>query len=119
MFLEPKVLPVNVNLDEVDEWAERRADFDSFYQPGFIDCDEWLKKKMAFISRTGVNSGELTKTLDAINAGRMHPIAAAARIWVDIMCIHPWSGGHKRTGRNVAGEVLLKLRIFTASHFAS
>ena len=73
--------------------GEEASDYDSFYQPGFIDCDKWLKRRWHLFPEPAVIREELTKTLDAIKRGRMHPIEAAAKLWVDIMCIHPVEWG--------------------------
>ena len=93
-----KGLLLNLDLEEVDQWEKDSIDYDTVYQPGFIDCEQWLKRRWHLFPEPASIPGELSKGLDVINTRGIHPIEVAARIWLDIMCIHPWNGGIRERG---------------------
>ena len=99
--------PIIFDSEEVDMW-ERQAQEYPNYQKGFIDWNNWLKQRIHFFYESSVIASSLEEALDTINKNNMHPIQAAAYIWLRIVRIHPWDAGHKRTGKALASWILLR-----------
>ncbi len=50
----------------------------------------------------------LHKALEDLSTSSLHPIEKAARIWLNIVRIHPFNGAHKRIGKAIASRILLE-----------
>ncbi len=97
----------NFDIKEVDQW-EREAMDDPSYEKGYIDLKAWFFRRVHLFTRPENIASSLLHGLETLQNTRMHPIKAAAYIWLQIVRIHPWSGAHKRTGKAIASWVLLQ-----------
>ncbi len=97
--------PLAIDLTEVDAW-ESESRLSSEYRAGMIDCAYWLNTRIHTFSRPEDIDRFLTQALHNMNRPGMTPIEAAARIWIDIIRIHPFNTANKRTARMIASMLL-------------
>ena len=97
---------MNVHAAEAWESEEREANPD--HREGYIDSGFWIYKRIyAFCSPEEILPN-LTEALKDLTTSSLHPIEKAARIWLNIVRIHPFNGAHKRTGKALASRILLE-----------
>jgi prophage maintenance system killer protein len=90
---------------EVLTWYEELAKFPN-HKPDTIDILPWQLVRYHFFPASEVIVPELTTTFKKIDL--TSPVEAAARLWYEIVRIHPWEEANKRTGKVLASLILLK-----------
>jgi len=92
-FLIPDIDP-----EIVENWKDSN---------GRINICKWLKARMHYFPNFLNIQSELQSSLDSIKDPKMHPIEKAAKIWFDIVRIHTFYEGNKRTGKAIGSAILL------------
>jgi prophage maintenance system killer protein len=87
-------------------WEQESAKFPN-HKPGTIDTQHWLSERYHLFPPPENIQSELAMVLKKIDRIK-NPIEAAARLWYEIVRIHPWHEANKRTGKALASLFLLQ-----------
>jgi hypothetical protein len=96
-----------VDTQEIETWEQEDAVRPN-HTAGRMNWLEWEKSRLHIFPLPNEIEPQLKSALKLIQDAQFHPIEAAARIWYEIVRIHPWGEANKRTGRAVASLILLK-----------
>ncbi len=108
LILDQDNQPRKIDILAADSWESEEKETNPDYKAGYIDSFYWVKKRMhEFYSPEDV-SVALHLALQNLSESSLHPLEKAARIWVDIVRIHPFNHANKQTARAVASRILLE-----------
>ena len=100
--------PIKIETGTAESWEAQERDTNPNYRPGFIDLSYWYTKRIHEFCPPEEILPCLSQALESLATSPLHPLEKAARIWLDIVRIHPFNGAHKRTGRALASRILLE-----------
>ncbi len=95
------------DLSKVDLWeAENKEHSD--HRPGFVHLGVWEGKRRHDFPSPHVIESSLEEVLALLQNDDLHPIEKAARVWYEIVQIHPWDVANKRTGKGIGSMIFLE-----------